>query len=481
MAILIHECMSGDSRNYHSVQHVFDISDDFSEDDPIAVLAAMFHDCIYYNVDGGLNEHQKQVLHGCFQPDEPSSPQSQTSTSAPQMICRAHQACHADSALRMVETIFGYEHGEEITAQKGLNEFLSAVVAVRQLGDHITTAQCAKIACCIAATIPFRNKPIEGEKTHMEKLYENMVEANALFKLERSEEELVKDVQRAAKVANSDIGNFGSDDIYHFLDNTWSLLTETNTTLRRSFLFTVMEFQHSLYKMNGFFNFLDPAAIFATFQNDPPMEELAKLTEQARSNLEIGQKYVGAKLLSASVLAAFAALTGGDAPLSLFVGDLPSRHHQSQSINDALPGVKDNPFFNASDEEDVKDHLDMTTYQILSGGRRSETSFDVKQSPLGAFLYAVVGDRGLNMILEHKELYPMTEENAIALLSCLPREVTRYLAKSIACVAVSRTDAIMEVVDSLPARSYGRASMTGSTPQTVTITEGEELDMDDAR
>eukprot|EP00797_Seminavis_robusta_P031357 Sro67_g037450.2 (665) ;mRNA; f:18692-20686 len=465
MAILIHECMSGDSRNYHSVQHVFEISKDFHDNDPIAVLAAMFHDCIYYNVDGGLSIDQKNILHGCFQPDG--------------YTCRAHGADHHDAPLAMVENIFGYHLGEEITGQKGLNEFLSAVVAVRQLEDHLTKAQCAKIACCIAATIPFKNKPTEGKKTHMEELYDHMVETNDNFSLGMATEELVRAVQRAAKVANADIGNFGSDDIYYFLDNTWSLLTETNTTLRRSFLFTVMEFQHSLFKMNGFFHFLDPAAIFATFQNDPPSEEITKLTEQARKNLELGQKYVGAKLLSASVLAAFAALTGGDAPLSLFVGDLPSRHHNSQSINDALPGAKDNPFFNGvgADEDDVDDHLDMLVYQILSGGRRSESSFDVKQSPLGAFLYAVVGDRGLRMILDNKDLHPMTRENAIALLACIPREVTLYLAKTIACVAVSRTEAIMEVVDSLPTKTFGRASMV---PQAVTIEEHEELKIVDS-
>jgi hypothetical protein len=189
--------------------------------------------------------------------------------------------------------------------------------------------------------------------------------------------------------------------------------------------------------------------------------------------LELGQKYVGAKLLSASVLAAFAALTGGDAPLSMFVGDLPSRHHQSQSINDALPGAGENPFFTAGDEEDVEDHVDRLVYQILLGGRRSETSFDVKQSPLGAFLYAVVGDKGLTMILEEKGMYPMTEENATALLSCLPREVTRYLAKTIACVAVSRSEAIMEVVDGLPMKNFVRSSFSGP-PESITIAEGEE-------
>jgi len=467
MAILIHECMSGDSRNYHSVQHVFEISKDYT-DDPIAVLAAMFHDCIYYNVDGSLSPLQEEVLHGCFVRDELKSASSTAGTS--HMTCRAQSACATDSSLCMVESIFGFDHEEEVTAMKGLNEFLSAVVAVRQLKPHLADDQCARIAVCIAGTIPFRNKQVEGKLTHMQTLYENMEKTNIYFGLGMHDDIVVDCIQVACKVANADIGNFGSDDIYYFLDNTWSLLTETNTTLRRSFLFTVMEFQHSLYKMNGFFHFLDPASIFATFQNVPPEEEITKLTEQARQNLKLGQRYVGAKLLSASVLAAFAALTGGDAPLSLFVGDLPSRHHQSQSINDNLPSG-DKPLFH-NDDEEVQSHLDMLCYQILSGGRRSETSFDVKQSPLGAFLYAVVGDRGLTMILKNKNLYPMTEECAIDLLSCLPREVVRYLAKTISAVAISRAVEIMEVVDNLPVkvRSNGRTEM----PNTKTIAEEGE-------
>lgn len=47
---------------------------------------------------------------------------------------------------------------------------------------------------------------------------------------------------------------------------------------------------------------------------------------------DMGKKYVGAKLLSASVLAAFAQLTGGDAPMCLLIGDLPSRHHRSEKL-----------------------------------------------------------------------------------------------------------------------------------------------------
>lgn len=454
MSILIHECMSGDFRNYHSVQHVFEISTDLT--DPLAILAAMFHDTIYHSVDITLSQQQEDSLRGCFQlsstlNDDNSGISVSGRLDPPTpMICQAHMACDGDPNLCLVETVFGYGHGQEITGNDGLNEFLSAVVAVRNLQEHLTRVQCAKIAVCIAGTIPFRNKPApDGGKSRMQELYDNISATNTYFKLGMSDEEMVESIQRAAILQNSDIGNFGSDDIYYFLDNTWSLLTETNITLRRSFLFTVMEFQHSLFKMNGFFHFLDPTWIFASFKGVPSAKYIQQKTDQARKNLELGQKYVGAKLLSASVLAAFAVLTGGDAPLSLFVGDLPSRHHQSQSINDSLPAADENTMAFAEEDEEGEPHLDPVVYQILSGGRRSETSFDVKQSPLGAFLYAVVGDRGLKMILENKKLYPMTADKAEDLLACLPREVVAYLAKTIASVAICRAEEIMEVVNNL--------------------------------
>ena len=77
MSILIHECMSNISRNYHSVEHVFDICEELDKEEreevktsttknakneAIGILSALFHDCIYTNVDGGLTQNQIDVL-----------------------------------------------------------------------------------------------------------------------------------------------------------------------------------------------------------------------------------------------------------------------------------------------------------------------------------------------------------------------------------------------------------------------------------
>jgi hypothetical protein len=445
MAILVHESMSASSRNYHSVQHVFDISRDLR--DSIAILAAIYHDCIYYHVDGRLTSIQARLLAGVFQTDKSGSSH---------MIAHRQSATHFnkteqcdDPLLLMVETIFGLSRGQEVTQQNGLNEFLSAVIAVRELQEHLPMNILAQIACCIEATIPFR-QPVNGS-TPMEHLYRNMKKTRKVFELDLTDQQLVESVQRACILSNEDVGNFGTNDRHWFLDNTWSLLPETNESLRHQYLYTVKEFQHAVFKMNGFFGFLKPEMVFNSFQGVPCEEAISQLEEACTENLQIGKKYVGAKLLAASVLTAFAELTGGDAPMSLFMGDLPSRHHVSTKLEDSLP----------SPPASALEKCDSVVYSILAHGRRTETSFDIRQSPLAAYLYGWLGDEALTQVLKSKKMYPMEKDNSLELLACLPREAIENVAKNMAKVALSRSDLIRAVVKNL---TDDRAMPLAGTP-----------------
>ena len=238
---------------------------------------------------------------------------------------------------------------------------------------------------------------------------------------------------------SQDVGNFGSEDVLWFLDSTWSLLPETNEALRQQFLYTVENFQFAVYKMHGFFSFLKPEIVFTSFRGAPAPEVLAELEKYTMLNLKLGRKYVGAKLLSLSVLAAFAELTGGDAPISLFMGDLPSRHRNSirrQSPFTELPKLL----------IDSNAMVDPTVLKILSEGRRGETSFDIRQ-----YLYGHLGDELVDALLKkpHEKwltLHPMTKETAKALLEELPTENVRCLGSVLASVAFSRKEVILAVV-----------------------------------
>ena len=411
MAILIYESMSISTRNYHSVQHIFDISQQL--DDPVAILAACFHDCIYYHVDGGLTPIQAYLLAGTYDDDNissSSSHQEAESTAAEGKSMNSH-SCNTDRLsppkdkpnvhdsdrtgftfratkslgttatagsvastdndpatgkevgddghcsqrhlllLQMVESIFGYQPNQVIHVGNGLNEFLSAVIAVRELSGLLSIDQLAQIACCIEATIPFRPVDKDSGKTHMDRLYDRMVLTARKFQLKgllatNDEEvdgnannadkddakftypEIVKCIQRACILSNCDVGNFGTTDRFWFLDNTWSLLPETNESLRNQFVYSVQQFHHAMKKMYDFFGFLQPEVVFHQFRNVPSKDELDRMINECRKNLEFGKTYVAAKLLAMSLVAALAVLTGGDgAPLSLFTGDLTSDHH----------------------------------------------------------------------------------------------------------------------------------------------------------
>ena len=526
MACLIHESMSVSSRNYHSVQHVFDVVEKLEQEDPIAIIAALFHDCVYYHVDGGLSELQFDKLRGAVldrqqeqQPEQqPEQQQDQpqvvvvTSSTEPQNQqrqphsangCRsgcggvhspwyeAHNTtpCQQDKLLCLVEKVFGYKAGEEVTHQNGLNEFLSAVICVRELEPFVPPRILAQIACCIEATIPFRDVVVvvddddkESRKTCMDRLYDNLSNANEYFELGLSNDEIIKSVQRAALLANADVANFGTTDVVWFLDNTWSLLPESNEGLRRKYLYTVEQFQFAIFKMYGFFNFLPAHSIFPYYQGVPTSETIAERMTNAQRNLEVGRKYLSAKLLSLSVLAAFAELTGGDAPIALFMGDLPSRHNNKNNNNCALGqpigeeekmqkngitsvcnnlanvgGSHPYPDGNYDDDDDddnnnndMNEHkqkptIDDDAYEVLSKGRRLETFFDVKQSPMAAYLYRMLGDEELMAVLQTVKVYPMTTDTALALLRRLPRVAVTEVANHMA----TRRDQICETMNSL--------------------------------
>ena len=102
--------------------------------------------------------------------------------------------------LYIVKCIFGYPNYDDdvndeqqqqhkgepfVVTHKtpGINEFLSAMVAVKQLECHLTLIQLIQIAVCIAATIPFKNFD-DGSginPTYMEILYSNTVKVRKLL------------------------------------------------------------------------------------------------------------------------------------------------------------------------------------------------------------------------------------------------------------------------------------------------------------
>ena len=413
-ACVVYESMSASSRTFHGVQHVFDMAE---EADEVQKLAAYFHDCIYYNIDGGLSNVQKKFLNDII-------------VESDEGVFLTKDKLEED--VELVTEVFGFEAGQKLNPFKGLNEYLSAVLAVRCFAKLLSQRYQCEVAACIEATIPFR----DGDP--MEELYQRLVKVNEKYNLNMSDAELEVTTKRAADFSNRDVYNFSLANRAVFLSNTWNLLPESNINLRHAQVFRISDFAFALQKMTGFFSTLKAETIFTSFRNQPSNETIDDLTQKARENIEIALTYMNCKRLSIAVLAAFAELTGGDAPVAMFLGDLPDANYISPSIEDMIRIRKK--------KKGVE--LDDRVLALLKEGRESESKFDIKNSPCAALLYANMGDEGLEESLKHV-VHPMDEEHAKALLLSLPKSCVTEIGLACCHIAITRSHAMRSIVEKI--------------------------------
>ena len=359
-AVLIHKAMTVQTRNYHNLEHVFNLVD---EEDPIQTLAALYHDIVYYQVDLGFLPQIHSIISsyireqsGSFLLADPPSP--------------------GDELYSLTLAVFGRQPGQTLSPENGLNEFLSALVMNKKLGWILPEKDLLKVTLCIEATIPFRGPSANGED------YSYMLERRARLAAEKqglsiSQEEIEQAVKLAVKFANRDVENFAEPDASCFLDTTWKLLPELNVPLRSSEVYTVREYRQALQGMENFLTYLRPEVVFHHYRGVPTDEAYHKMVQRAGRNLETARKYLRIKLVAQAILEALAELTGGDAPLTLFMGDLPHEGARPQRLEDYLP---DTPVPGWVE-------VDAPVYKLLAAGRRGEVGFDLKTAPTSLFLY----------------------------------------------------------------------------------------------
>jgi hypothetical protein len=410
-ACVVYESMSASSRTFHGVQHVFDIS---VEADEVQKLSAYFHDCIYYTIDGGLSERQAQILDGIIVEEGDDIYVTESDL---------------EENMQLVTDIFGFTKGQKLNPFKGLNEYLSAALAIRCFASFLSPRYLAQIAACIEATIPFRAGDPMGD------LHYRLKRVNVTYNLKLKSDEIMFAVVRAADFANRDLSNFSLDNKAVFLSNTWNLLPESNISLRHTQVFQISDFAMALKKMTGFFTTLQAETIFCSYNNKPEDNILNELTQKAKENIEVALVYMHCKQLSTAVLSALAALTGGDAPVAMFLGDLPDGSHISPSIEDLITIKKKRKGV----------ILDSRVFALLRDGRESESEFDIKKSPCAAFLYANIGDEGVQEALKHI-VYPMDKEHAKALLRSLPKPCVTEIGLACASIAITRSAALKVLI-----------------------------------
>jgi hypothetical protein len=415
LAIIINQAMTATARSFHTPEHVFDLVD---PGNPYTTLAALFHDLVYYQVDQG------------FIPQIAEAVQSSIETHDGGLRLRPGAEA-GDRHLALSMAVFGFQAGQKLEPAGGMNEFLSALVMNRRLAGVVAEEDLILSTACIEATIPFRAPDADGlsPADHLESRLDRTSRAMGL---KLSHDRIEEGVRWAVTFANRDVANFSEKEVTRFLDNTWKLLPETNPSLRTQGVYSIRSYRVALQKMEGFLRTLDPHTIFGHYRDAPPAEEYREMELRGERNVTSARPYLGIKLLTAAILEALAQISGGDAPVSLFMGDLDARRKGSR-LADYLP----------EPHPSAEIPLDKTLHDLLAYGRASASRFDLQNSPLSLFIYLRLGTDGFRDLLGAARRMFDGALAPRAFLDALPGAMISAIAESCGHMAFTRSEQLM--------------------------------------
>lgn len=421
IAELIIQTMRGPWRYFHTSEHIFEVGGSV---DPIEVLAALFHDLVYVQVDQGVNFNISSAL--CPFVKEVRS----------QLVIRDEAELPKDAIYQLVATVFGFIPGQTLSPFAGQNEFLSAVIAGKCLEPFLPPSAIVQITACIEATIPFRGVSANGLSA-IELLHQRLINANRDFNLGLTDPELCEIVKRSVRLANRDVENFASPNSSNFLDNTWNLMPETNHELSNVNSYTVGGYRRSLQKMEGFLNFLKPQLVFQQFIGYPDDETYADMISRTRKNIEVAKLYLGVKLITIAILEALSYRLGRDIPLSTMMGELRAPGFTTSALEDYLP--------NRHILYPLENQLQKQVLDLLEIGRNQESPYDIKNSPVSTFIIKSIGfaetDNFLKKAHDFFAGYIASEE----LLSYCDTEVIDTIEVGVMKLFESRKNALRKV------------------------------------
>jgi hypothetical protein len=415
IAELIIQSMRGEWRLFHTPAHIFQVG---QNGDSIEVLAALFHDLAYVQVDHGIGINLSYYLAAfVYQKNG-------------QLWLRPRPAMELSlprgQLFQLVMGIFGLTPGQALT--HGHNEFLSALVAVQCLAPLLPMDILAQISACIEATIPFR---AHGESAH--RLFERLEQTSLQFNLGWDEAQRHRIVTRAVRLANRDVHNFCTANPAEFLDNTWNLLPEINHTLHQVNSYSITQYRQALLKMSLFLAHITPDRVFQRYREEPTEAVWQTLLERTHQNLAIARLYLDCKLLSVGVLEALSLRLGPDVPLAALMGDMLV-DHSARHLTTYLPRVKL--------PHQPQTRIEQAVMDLLEHGRIQSSSYDTKNSPVATYIIQSVGFAKAQTWLHQAERFFEGELGAEAFLASCDRPMIEAIIQGVQQVFLSRQSAL---------------------------------------
>jgi hypothetical protein len=339
-----------------------------------------------------------------------------------------------DHTLQLCCDLFGFQPGQVLPLFRGMNEFLSAVVASRLLQAHIALSDLIAVLACIEATVPFRAPRAPGHDCSQELAERVRQQARQHLALDEDTQlhPFVAAVMAdAIGIANRDVGGFAESSPARFVSATWLLIEESNAPLASVGVYTLQDYREALTRMQTFLQGLQPERVFQHYANQPDPLEFGRLTAAAGTNIRFATAFLRLKIASISIIEALALATGGNGPVSMFLGDIRSSRGKPERVEDYLPSGPDSPA------------LDAQLLQVLEKGRPEDSKNDLTVSPLTAYMYRCLGDAGCAQALTDARRMVLCEITPHAFLATLPPTMLARIIEACARIAISRRERLL--------------------------------------
>jgi hypothetical protein len=416
LAVTVHKVMTTQSRSYHTLNHVFGL---LNPADPIQSLAALYHDIVYYQVDMGILSEVRAVI----------APYIQERNGE---VYLTENVAASDELFALTLAVFDFKLGQRLAPFAGLNEFLSALMSNEGLADYLPVKDLLHVTVCIEATIPFREAGAHGQN-YFDQLETRLQTINEQHQLGLSHTEIETMLTRAVLFANKDVESFAHADVGQFLDDTWKLMPETNAALRVRGVYAIRDYRQALQKSEAFLSALNPETVFHRYRAAPPETVYRQMAQRAHENVTLGRAYLRIKLLAVAILEALAEETGGEAPMSLFLGDLPHVGERAMQLYDFLPKA---PLPAWVDDDNM-------IYKLLEVGRMSESEFDLKNSPLSLFIYKSLPPARIQQLFELAKAMFNGRLTPRDFLAAVEQPIVAAIAKACATMVKTRREKLL--------------------------------------
>jgi len=406
LASTVHQCMEAKTRTYHTSFHVLGLCEGMQ---PIQVLAALFHDVVFYQVDGGF----PACVAGLLEPVTCHEPG----------LLRLCEVAPEDRTMMLCLDIFGFHSGQRLSPRQGMNEFLSAVVAARLLQPYLSDSQLMSVVASIELTIPFRGPNAKGHSA-AQRLAQHIQTCRTRLTSTRCEPNppdtaFVKTtVTNAVDLANRDVIGFIEASPQYCLVNSMLLVEESMMPRAASGKRSLQAYRSALLGMDGFLGHLNPAWVGQSFEGHPSAGGVMQMQTTAQKNIGFVRNYLAAVLNTVALLEALAKCAGVGSPTALSL----------LSMNDAKGVRFPSPAARRGIQADV--------HQLLKHGLSDPDGPELQALPLAACVYQFLGQEATRQSLQ---LATQMFDGSLT-----PRAFLQHLDRKLVCAIVQLAAAMVE-------------------------------------